>query len=158
MALLYGGSILSNAVSGLISAGIFSGLEGALGIRGGFNKGKTVTGPVFHCSSLTYHFSIPLLALSGWRWLFIIEGSITVFIALCAVFILPDFPHNSSMLTEEERKLAMHRLAIDAGQSEVEGSQGERPIDGIKQAIRDPIIWLFALCLTSCTIGVAFNQ
>jgi MFS family permease len=127
MALLYGGSILSNAVSGLIAAGILGNMDGSLGIR-------------------------------GWKWLFIIEGSVTVFVALCAVFILPDFPHNSSMLSAQEKELAIHRLALDAGQTETEGVQGDGPIDGLKQAVRDPIVWLFALCLTACTIGVAFNQ
>lgn len=30
--------------------------------------------------------------LESWRWLFIIEGSITVFAGLVAAFILPDYP------------------------------------------------------------------
>lgn len=48
-ALLYAGSLISGAFSGLISAGITSGLNGARGI-------------------------------AAWRWLFIIEGSLTVYI------------------------------------------------------------------------------
>jgi MFS family permease len=128
IALLYAGSILSNAVSGLISAGILGNMEGKAGIR-------------------------------AWRWLFIIEGSITVFIAICAVFILPDFPHNSKMLTEEERKLAVQRMTDDSGGvSDVEGANGEKPIDGLKDALCDPIIWLFTLCLLACVIAMAFNQ
>ena len=106
---------------------------------------------------LSAYRSLPFCS-TGWQWLFIIEGSITVFVAMCAVFILPDFPHNSAMLTEDERTMAVHRLAKDAGQTEVEGAQGERPIDGLHQAVADPIVWLFALCLTACTTGVAFNQ
>lgn len=46
-ALLYSGSLLSGAFSGLITAGITHGLDGAKGLR-------------------------------AWRWLFIVEGSITV--------------------------------------------------------------------------------
>lgn len=83
---------------------------------------------------------------------------VTVFIAIIALFVLPDFPHNSKMLTEAERTLAVQRITEDAGQSDVEGANGERPIDGLKQAVSDPIVWLFTLCLTSCVIGVAFNQ
>lgn len=128
IALLYAGSILSNAVSGLISAGILGNMEGKAGIR-------------------------------AWRWLFIIEGSITVFVAICAVFILPDFPHNSKMLTEEERTLAVQRMTDDSGGvSDVEGANGEKPIDGLKDALCDPIIWLFTLCLLACVIAMAFNQ
>ncbi|KAG0699522.1 hypothetical protein DFH29DRAFT_877257 [Suillus ampliporus] len=47
------------------------------------------------------------------RWLFYIEGGIIMFIAICAMFILPDFPHNTKWLTPEERALAISRLAED---------------------------------------------
>lgn len=127
MAVLYGGSILSNAVSGLISAGILGNMEGKAGIR-------------------------------GWQWLFIIEGAITVFIAIWSFFILPDFPHNSKMLTPAERKLAVQRLADDAGEVLIEGAEGQGPKEGLILAAKDPIVWLFALCLTATVTGVAFNQ
>jgi hypothetical protein len=34
-------------------------------------------------------------------------------VAVCALFILPDFPHNTRWLTPEERALAMSRLEND---------------------------------------------
>lgn len=36
-----------------------------------------------------------VLGWPAWRWLFWIEGGITMAIAILAAFILPDLPHNS---------------------------------------------------------------
>ena len=59
--IMYTGSLLSGAFSGLISAGIEGGMNGLGG-------------------------------LSSWRWLFILEGAITIVAAVIAMFILPDYP------------------------------------------------------------------
>jgi MFS family permease len=50
------------------------------------------------------------MGIRGWRWLFIIEGVITIAVAIIAVFILPDYPTNSKRLNEEERYVATTRL------------------------------------------------
>lgn len=47
--------------------------------------------------------------LRGWRWLFIIEGLIGVTVGLAGYFLLPNFPHNTSWISEEERQLAVQR-------------------------------------------------
>ncbi|KAI8052217.1 major facilitator superfamily domain-containing protein [Syncephalis plumigaleata] len=53
--------------------------------------------------------------LNGWQWIFIIEGTATIFIACFALYFLPDFPEdeNATFLTERERALAIARLAQD---------------------------------------------
>ncbi|KAK0641807.1 pantothenate transporter liz1 [Cercophora newfieldiana] len=48
--------------------------------------------------------------IRGWRWLFIIEGIVTIVVAAIAVFILPDYPNKSPRLTEEEQFVATTRL------------------------------------------------
>ncbi|KAJ9091883.1 hypothetical protein QFC19_008909 [Naganishia cerealis] len=53
--------------------------------------------------------------LEAWRWLFIIEGSMTIGVAILAIFILPDWPATTKWLTPRERALAVRRLAKDAG-------------------------------------------
>lgn len=75
-AVLYSGALISGAFSGLIAAGVTSGMDGARGYR-------------------------------AWRWLFIIEGSVTVVVALACIFVLPNFPRTTPWLTEEERSLAV---------------------------------------------------
>jgi MFS family permease len=47
---------------------------------------------------------------AGWRWIFIIEGLLTVVVAFAAFFLLHDFPETASFLTKEERAWATHRL------------------------------------------------
>jgi len=39
------------------------------------------------------------------RWLFIIEGSITIAIAFAAFFVLPNFPRTTTWLTEQDANL-----------------------------------------------------
>ncbi|KAL5476680.1 hypothetical protein ACEPAI_2866 [Sanghuangporus weigelae] len=55
------------------------------------------------------------LGQSAWRWLFFIEGSITIVVAIVTIFILPDFPSNTRWLTPLERSLALRRMAEDGG-------------------------------------------
>lgn len=48
--------------------------------------------------------------LAGWRWIFILEGILTVVIAVIAFFTLHDFPATAKFLTEEERAFVVYRL------------------------------------------------
>ncbi|POR33150.1 Pantothenate transporter liz1 [Tolypocladium paradoxum] len=50
--------------------------------------------------------------LSGWRWLFIVDGLLTIPVALYGFSLLPDTPHTTSAfyLSEAERKLAISRV------------------------------------------------
>lgn len=51
--------------------------------------------------------------LSAWRWIFIIEGAATAVIALCAVFLIVDWPEQCRFLNPEELTLLKKRLADD---------------------------------------------
>ena len=48
--------------------------------------------------------------LAGWRWIFILEGILTVIVAIIAYFTIFDFPETASFLTEEERAWVVYRL------------------------------------------------
>lgn len=43
------------------------------------------------------------LGLSAWRWLYIIEGCVTVLMGIVVVFFLPDFPQTWRRLTPEQK-------------------------------------------------------
>lgn len=110
-AILFSGSQLGSAFSGLIAAGIESGLNGARG-------------------------------LESWRWIFIIEGSITVFIAMISFLILPDYPSNTKWLSPKERAVAEWRLIRDAGQVD---EDDEGWAYGFRAAFSDWRLYLFAM-------------
>ncbi|KAJ2931581.1 hypothetical protein H1R20_g5434, partial [Candolleomyces eurysporus] len=57
------------------------------------------------------------LGHAAWRWLFYIEGAVTIAVAIIAIFILPDFPTTSTWLSPQERALAIRRMEEDAGPS-----------------------------------------
>jgi MFS family permease len=78
--------------------------------------------------------------ISGWRWLFILQGIVTFVIAIFGFFLLPDFPHNTWWLTQEERDLATNRMALDTV-----GNKGDTSVwAGFRQAAADPMVWTFA--------------
>jgi hypothetical protein len=75
--------------------------------------------------------------LRAWRWLFIIEGAITIVIAFASFFVLPNFPRTTKWLTEEERQLAVWRLEEDIGQEDWLDSQHQSFKEGLKLAFSD---------------------
>ncbi|KAL2286914.1 hypothetical protein FJTKL_06428 [Diaporthe vaccinii] len=117
-AVLYSGLILATAFSGLIAAGIFEGLDGVHGIK-------------------------------GWRWLFILEGAASFAAGILGLVLLPDFPTGKTglakwSLTEEERKVAVERMARDR----VSLPETEHGIlYGLKLAVTDIRTWVFVVML-----------
>ncbi|KAF2150906.1 MFS general substrate transporter [Myriangium duriaei CBS 260.36] len=47
---------------------------------------------------------------AGWRWIFILEGLLTVVVAIMAFFLLHDFPETARFLTVEEKAWVVRRL------------------------------------------------
>ena len=59
------------------------------------------------------------------------------------MFILPNYPHTTKWLTEEERAFAAWRLTKDIDE---EDTYGEKSMwDGVKMAVRDYRLYLFVL-------------
>ncbi|KAI1264881.1 major facilitator superfamily domain-containing protein [Xylariaceae sp. FL1019] len=50
----------------------------------------------------------------AWRWLFIIEGSLTVLFSIFAFLYLPKNAAEARFLNEEEKALAYHRIHVDS--------------------------------------------
>lgn len=49
----------------------------------------------------------------GWRWIFILEGILTVLVAIASFWLLPDYPDTAKFLTPRERKFVIWRLKTD---------------------------------------------
>lgn len=55
----------------------------------------------------------------GWRWIFIIEGAVTVGAGILAIFTLGDFPENAKWLSNRERDIALRRVRVDESKKAV---------------------------------------
>lgn len=82
--------------------------------------------------------------IHGWQWLFIIEGAATVGIGVVCAFLLPEFPHNSRMLYQLQRDLAVWRIESEAGSAE--GTENESVLQGFAKALSDPKLLLLIFC------------
>jgi MFS family permease len=56
----------------------------------------------------------------GWRWIFILEGTLTCVVSLFFFFLIPSFPEEAKWLEPSEREYIAARLRIDQGNSAVE--------------------------------------
>ncbi|RIA98946.1 major facilitator superfamily domain-containing protein [Glomus cerebriforme] len=59
------------------------------------------------------------LNLKGWQWLFLVEGVVTIIVAILAYFLISDYPEKTKWLSDEERRFATERLKNDAGKAHV---------------------------------------
>ncbi|KAI1333497.1 major facilitator superfamily transporter [Xylariaceae sp. FL0016] len=91
--------------------------------------------------------------LAGWRWLFLVEGIISMVVGIVAVFMLPDHFETAWWLSEDEKALMRIRheqTAVYVGESET-FDRAE-----VKLAFRDPKVWLSAacqFCANTCSFG-----
>ncbi|WWC85182.1 uncharacterized protein L201_000040 [Kwoniella dendrophila CBS 6074] len=76
----------------------------------------------------------------GWKWLFIIEGLITVVIAVVAYFVLPNYPTTTKWLSESEKRLAVARLST----GHEEGSDMSHK-QAFIIALKDPKTYVFMI-------------
>ncbi|CAI7661456.1 unnamed protein product [Penicillium glandicola] len=94
--------------------------------------------------------------IAGWRWLFIIEGVATVGIGIICACIMPEFPHNSRILSQIERDCAVWRIESEAGAAE--GTEDESVLKGFVKALKDPKLVLLIFCnMMSQTQGSIAN-
>lgn len=94
--------------------------------------------------------------LKSWRWLFIIEGSITIGTVPLAYFILPDMPHNSKFLTEQERDFVMWKLRREVGQDDSDKLNEESYWTTFLLTVKDIKVWcltgVFAFLVAACGV------
>ena len=88
------------------------------------------------------------LGLSGWQWLFIIEGLPSCALGLAVLAVLPDGPAAVRWLTEAERATVAARLAEDRA----------RPVDrvhaGLGPTMVDGRVWLLSLTYFGIVVGL----
>lgn len=83
------------------------------------------------------------MGISGWRWMFIIQGALSLLVALPSFWMLPDSPLKTRWLTPEQRQLAHDRIHMDTtGRGEDENVS---VLVGLRQAVSDWRTWAFCL-------------
>ncbi|KAL5087056.1 hypothetical protein Trisim1_008438 [Trichoderma cf. simile WF8] len=87
--------------------------------------------------------------LSGWQWLFLTEGAITVAFGIAVWFLLPDFPETASWLTDREKAFIQARLPANAPRAKEQNFKFSEIVDSLK----DVRLWLFTLIWAIYTIG-----
>ncbi|CAK4031709.1 MFS general substrate transporter [Lecanosticta acicola] len=98
------------------------------------------------------------LGMDPWQWLYIIEGSITVFIGITIIFVLPDFPHTWSRLSPEMKHVANRRMALDAAEADVDTGGAMSQLGGVKAAFLDPKTYVLAIAYHGITGCAGFQN
>lgn len=81
-----------------------------------------------------------------------------MFVAILAIFILPDFPDTShNWLSPEEVRLAEKRMEEDVGVGDGEETESGGRFHGLKLALLDWKVWWLGVALTSMVISLSFN-
>ncbi|KAI0025283.1 allantoate permease [Xylariomycetidae sp. FL0641] len=93
--------------------------------------------------------------IAGWRWLFIIEGTITIGFALVSILVLPNYPATTKWLDETERAYAQWRLIEDTGEADLASANTVK--EGAMMALRDPRLYLFTLFQHTSLLSQTFQ-
>ena len=64
----------------------------------------------------------------GWRWIFILEGTLTCVVAMLFYFLIPSFPEDAKWLDEDQRAYVKARLQKDQGRSAAERAIGGKDV------------------------------
>ncbi|EFI27695.1 tartrate transporter [Coprinopsis cinerea okayama7 len=98
-----------------------------------------------------------VMGLNAWRWLFFVEGGLTVLVAIGSIFILPDFPETTTgWLTPEEKDLAIQRMVEDSGGHDVR-KQSTELLSGLRLALGDPKVWWLTFGLCNLVVALSFH-
>ncbi|KAF8063345.1 major facilitator superfamily domain-containing protein [Lyophyllum atratum] len=83
--------------------------------------------------------------IEGWRWLLLIEGVGSCFVACFTWMILPDWPSTTKWLTPEEKFIAVQRLSHDGIGNTATGEPQPTHAQAAKMAFSDWRTWILVL-------------
>jgi len=94
------------------------------------------------------------LGLSGWQWLFLVEGLPPILFSVVILKMLPDGPADAAWLTPEEKQWLEERLALDGKEAHLGHGAG------VLEALLSPKVWLIGLfffCALTCSYAFSFS-
>jgi MFS transporter, ACS family, tartrate transporter len=89
------------------------------------------------------------LGLSGWQWLFLLEGVPAVVLGVVVLRYLPDRPEGATWLEPEQRRWLVERLAIERGQCVRHHGLS------VARALSSGIVWQLGLLVF---LSISFGQ
>ena len=89
----------------------------------------------------------PLLGLSGWQWLFVVEAIPSLVLGFVVLARLPDGPAQAPWLSDEERVWLTEQLE---GERSEQAREGSMPLG---RALRDPRVLVFSLIYFLNVVG-----
>jgi MFS transporter, ACS family, tartrate transporter len=102
-----------------------------------------------------------LRGLSGWQWLFLLEGLPAMMLGVLAFFVISDQPENAKWLSPEQRTWLAKTLR-EEDQAALALSRGEghesSTVGSVVQILANGRLWLFAFVyfgLNTCAYGVS---
>ncbi|KAF8716521.1 MFS general substrate transporter, partial [Rhizoctonia solani] len=75
----------------------------------------------------------------GWAWIFILEGILTVIVAIAAYWLVPNWPERAAFLTEREKARLIARLKHDSA-----GVSEQFKWKYVREALTDHLVWAYA--------------
>ncbi|KAG9856100.1 major facilitator superfamily transporter, partial [Aureobasidium melanogenum] len=96
--------------------------------------------------------------LHAWQWFIILEGIVSIVVAVTGFWLLPNWPNNTGtyFFTPEESEMAQWRVLVSAG-GVSEDDEGDY-WGGVSQALRDPFTWMFASLHFALIIAQSFKD
>lgn len=85
--------------------------------------------------------------LSGWAWIFILEGLLTIVAGVASFWMVYDFPDEASFLSEDDRRRVIRRLKFDKQASAEHESYNN---NALWESLRDWKMWLGMAIYMGC--------
>ncbi|RSL58204.1 hypothetical protein CEP54_007842 [Fusarium duplospermum] len=155
----FGGMLAIRLLLGAFEAGFFAGAvfyltlfytRGELGFRIALFFGSALLASAFSGLISFGVFQIRHPNVTGWMWLFLIEGAMTVIFGVIAFWWLPASPQTTWFLTEDQRRVATLRSLRD-------GSGKINEEFNLRRCFKSWNSWRFLVwCIISLTYPVAF--
>ncbi|KAG2754714.1 MFS general substrate transporter [Suillus brevipes Sb2] len=99
------------------------------------------------------------LGFTAWRWLFFVEGTLTIIVAVCANWILPDFPSTPSVwLSPDEQTLAKQRMEDDAAAGNKDQDDLVEGFSGLSEVLTDWRVWWLGVALCFMIASLSFGN
>ncbi|KAF2806909.1 MFS transporter [Mytilinidion resinicola] len=84
----------------------------------------------------------------GWRWIFILEGLLTIVVSASAYFFITNYPSTTKWLSDDERKFIHSRLKADSDATEDETFRWAE----VWLAVKDVKVWLYGLAFHTLSL------